>query len=161
MSNWHDVPSDGAGNDETPGWSPYDDDETPTAVPSSPTPPDLTAPPTGSGRQPHLDDDDDNPFGGVTRIDGLVYSPEDISPEMQFQHQRIDAPLPPERPMPQPRSVQFAEPWKPGPEPKPLNPNQQGMPQPVRALLVSLIPLAILIGLGVLVYRIMQAYGLG
>lgn len=97
------------------------------------------------------------PFAGITQVDGLVYHPSAGSPELAWQHGANDVPLPPVRPRPQPRTFQRAEPWKPGPDPEPVTARSGWSPW--KALLVSLVPLALIGGLAWLVYQIMQVYG--
>lgn len=143
MSEWEEIPADGDNAFDAPP-NPYPYRQPPAQGPASSEP--------AWGK----DEDDSAPFGGVERVDGLVYAPEQVSPELQWQ-QQPDVPLPPVRPRPQPPMPQRAEPWKPGPDPEPVRVNNG--PSPVKKILVTLIPVAIMVMLGMLVYRIMQAYG--
>lgn len=102
--------------------------------------------------------DSDNPFGGVETPDGLVYAPQETSPELNWQPAET-VPLPPTRERPQPRRHERAAPWKPGPDPTPVNMNT-----PVgrfgKVIVVSIIPLVIMAGLCYLVWTLIKAYGL-
>lgn len=115
--------------------------------------------PGGNDLSPVWDasDEEPTPFGGVERPDGLVYSGEAVSPELQWSNQPIDVPLPPVRPRPQPQAPRFTEPWKPGPDPVPSTPRQTS--NAARLLMVTLIPLAVLASLAMLVMLVMNAYG--
>lgn len=98
------------------------------------------------------------PFGGIEEVDGLVYSEQAVSPELAWQQQPTDVPLPPKRERPQPMMPARAEPWKPGPDPTPAR--SPGDARVVKAMLVTVIPLGVLVALVALVFQIMRAYGL-
>jgi len=102
-------------------------------------------------------DSENNPFGGVEQVDGIVYSQETMSPELQWQNQPV-VPPPPVRERPRLETQQYVEPWKPGPDPTPPQPKTSN--GSARIIAATTIPLIIIVGLGILVYRIMQAYGL-
>lgn len=102
--------------------------------------------------------DSDNPFGGVETPDGLVYAPQDTSPELNWQR-AAPVPLPPTRERPQPIQHGRVEPWKPGPDPVPADINSSAG-RIGRMVLLSIVPLAIMGGLGYLVWTLMKAYGL-
>lgn len=106
---------------------------------------------------PREPDYEETPFGGVEQVDGLVYAPEAASPELQWQAQQVEVPLPPVRERPQPRDHRPVEPWKPGPDPEPARPAEPS--RALRMLAMTVIPVTILAGLGWLVYRTMLAYG--
>lgn len=139
MSGWEDVtPDSDAGFDPTGG----------AATPDYPTPPVPSAQPTT-----------DSPFGGVQAVDGLVYAAQDTSPELNWRPSDHTIPAPPVRERPAPRRFQRAEPWKPGPDPVPDG-VRRSRSRMTRMLVLSIIPIAVLLGLGYLVWTFMKAYGL-
>lgn len=101
----------------------------------------------------------DSPFGGVQAVDGIVYSAQDTSPELNWRPTDHAIPAPPVRERPAPRRLQRAEPWKPGPDPVPVA-VRASRTRLVRMVFLSVIPIAVLIGLGYLVWTFMKAYGL-
>lgn len=105
------------------------------------------------------DDNDDNPFGGIEAPDGLVFAPQDSSPELNWHAQQAPVPMLPARQRPQPFERRRAEPWKPSPDPTPRLANS-GSSRALRMIRLSIIPLLIMVGLGYLVVQIMKAYGL-
>lgn len=116
-------------------------------------------PNTGHPLVPPAAPTSDSPFGGVQAVDGLVYAPQETSPELNWRPTDHDIPAPPVRERPVPRRLQRAEPWKPGPDPVPAA-VRTGRNRVLRMIVLSLIPLAVLTGLGYLVWTFMKAYGL-
>lgn len=100
--------------------------------------------------------DDGNPFGGVERVDPLVYSDQTLSPELQWQQQSANVPLPPVRERPRPPMPERAEPWKPGPDPVPTKTVSDS--RATELVMAILVPLMVLGALGWLVYQVAQAY---
>lgn len=116
-------------------------------------------PNTGHPLVPPAAPTSDSPFGGVQAVDGLVYAPQETSPELNWRPTDHDIPAPPVRERPVPRRLQRADPWKPGPDPVPAA-VRAGRNRVLRMIVLSLIPLAVLTGLGYLVWTFMKAYGL-
>lgn len=144
MSNWQDEPT-----------APHDGDALPTGNDGG----NDSGYDSGydGGYDTHWDDsDDDNPFGGVEQPDGIVYAPETQSPELQWQP-AVSIPMPPERPRPQQRVIRPSDPWKPGPDP--VAEGTQPKSRLLRVLITALVPMLILAGLGILLFKIVQAYG--
>lgn len=100
-----------------------------------------------------------SPFGGVEAVDGIVYAPQETSPELNWRPTDHDLPALPVRERPAPRHHQRAEPWKPGPDPLPAT-ARTARGRIVKMVALSVIPLALLLGLGYLVWMFMKAYGL-
>lgn len=157
MSQWEDV----AGSDD-PVWD-HSEQETPD-TPYGAEPyygNDQGHQTYGYQTQPHTsghdDGSDQNPFGGVEQVDGLVYSEEAVSPELQWQQRQQEVAPPPLRPRPEPRMPQRAEPWTAGPDPAPAKPKDSS--NAARVAMVTLLPLVIIAGLTWLVVQVMNAYG--
>jgi hypothetical protein len=145
MSQWEDVPEP-----EDSAWGqpdPIADDSAGWGNPAE----DTYYPP------PSNDHDDADPFGAVEEVDALVYSENIQSPELMWQQNGPSLAPPPVRERPQPRPHQREELWKPGPDPQPASAGAS--PMLFRVLAMTLIPLALVGGLGLVVYQIMQAYG--
>lgn len=140
MSGWEDVtPGQQAGHPNT--------NPDPSANPHS-----------NAGYQPSAPSS--SPFGGVEEVDGLVYAPQETSPELNWRpDQHAAIPAPPQRERPRPRAIQRAEPWKPGPDPVPAA-ARATRSRAVKMVLLSIIPIAVMAGLGYLVWTFMNAYGL-
>lgn len=104
--------------------------------------------------------DDDNPFADVQQPDAIVYSRDEVAPELRMtgDHRAAPPPPPPRRPAPQPPVPRHVEPWKPGPDPTPAKPHSDTT-SPLWRLLLGLVPLLILAGMLYVVYLVASAYG--
>ena len=95
------------------------------------------------------DADDDSPFGGVTEVDGIVYSEQTESPELNIRPDTFaSTPELPERPAPVRRQQRPAQPWQPGPT---VNPTafrpKVSRPNPLKVFLAGSIPIVLILSM--------------
>ena len=102
--------------------------------------------------------DEESPFGGVAKVDGLVYRQDDIAVELRATADLSRIPLPPQRTAPRLPAPRNSGPWQPTQvDRSQFLPDVKGR-SVLRMIVMGLIPITIAVAvlLGALIYVIEQ-----